>query len=74
MAALVMYANGKTNVLDKMEDGTEEKGKEEQTEWQNYAADDEKKSFLRSVLAKDVATPKDLLPSDENSQWAALKP
>ena len=27
MAALVMYANGKTGILDKMEDGTEEKEK-----------------------------------------------
>jgi len=74
MAALVMYANGKSNVLDKMEDGTEEKEKEEQTEQAKPAADDEKKSSPSGYTAKDVATPKDLLPSDENSQWAALNP
>ena len=75
MAALVMYANGKTGILDKMEDGTEEKEKkEEETDAAKPAADEEKKSSPSGYSVKEVATPKDLLPSDENSQWAALNP
>ena len=75
MAALVMYANGKTGVLDKMEDATEDKEKvEEKTDAAKPAADEEKKSAPSGYSTKEVATPKDLLPSDENSQWAALNP
>ena len=74
MAALVMYANGKTGVLDKMEDGTDEEKKEKETDAAKPAADEEKKSAPSGYSAKEVATTKDLLPSDENSQWAALNP
>ena len=65
MAALVMYANGKTSVLDK---------KKEESDAAKPAADEEKKSSPSGYSVKEVATPKDLLPSDENSQWAALNP
>lgn len=74
MAALVMYANGKTSVLDKMEDGTEAEEKKEETDAAKPAADEEKKSAPSGYSTKEVAAPKDLLPSDENSQWAALNP
>ena len=68
MAALVMYANGKTGVLDKMEDGTEEKEKkEEETDAAKPAADEEKKSSPSGYSVKEVATPKDLLPI---TRWA----
>tara|TARA_B100000424_G_C22916042_1_gene487414 strand:- start:1081 stop:1575 length:495 start_codon:yes stop_codon:yes gene_type:complete len=75
MAALVMYANGKTGVLDKMEDGTDaEEKKEADADAAKPAAEEEKTSSPSGYSVKEVATPKDLLPSDENSQWAALNP
>jgi hypothetical protein len=73
MTALVMYANGKTGVLDKMEDGTDAEEKKEE-DAAKPATEEEKTSSPSGYSVKEVATPKDLLPSDENSQWAALNP
>ncbi len=71
MFALVMYANGKTSVVDKMEDGTPEtEGEPEKV------AEPSPKDSTPSpgYNLKEVANPKDLLPNDENSQWSALNP
>ena len=73
MAALIMYANGKTGVLDKMEDATEEE-KEAKVDDAKPAAVEEAASAPSGYNLKETANPKDLLPSDENSQWAALNP
>jgi len=71
MVALVMYSNGKTTVVDKMEDGTPEsdENSEKVAEPSPKASTSEPGYNL-----KEVANPKDLLPNDENSQWAALNP
>lgn len=73
MWALVTYANNKTIVVDKMEDGTEEKkeGGEEKKVAEPVA---NQSSPSAGYSVKEVANPKDLLPTDENSQWAALNP
>ena len=73
MAALIMYANGKTGVLDKMEDATEEE-KEAKVDEAKPAAVEESVSAPSGYTLKETANPKDLLPTDENSQWAALNP
>lgn len=73
MAALIMYANGKTGVMDKMSDGTEEE-KEAKVDEAKPAAVEEAASAPSGYSLKEAASPKDLLPSDENSQWAALNP
>ncbi len=73
MAALIMYANGKTGVLDKMEDATEEE-KEAKVDEAKPAAVEESASAPSGYTLKETANPKDLLPTDENSQWAALNP
>lgn len=73
MWALVMYANNKTIVLDKMEGGVEEKKEgEEEKKVEEPVANQSSPSAGYSL--KEVANPKDLLPNDENSQWSALNP
>jgi hypothetical protein len=71
MVALVMYSNGKTTVVDKMEDGTPES--DENSEKVTEPSPNSSTS-QRGYNLKEVANPKDLLPNDENSQWAALNP
>lgn len=73
MYALVMYSNNKVNVKDNMETGKEDEEKKEGEK----KADDVKPAEQKKAdgySTKEVANPKDLLPSDANSQWAALNP
>lgn len=75
MWALVTYSNNKTLVVDKMEGGVDAKKDEKQKEAiasEPVAAPASGETSGYSV--KEVANPKDLLPNDENSQWAALNP
>lgn len=64
--ALASYSNMKTSVVDKMETGIEEKKEEPQTELMT--------SPNKGYASKSVANPSDLLPKDENSDFAALNP
>ena len=70
---LSQYASSKTSVVDKMEDGSEEKENEEVSNMKakpssgNTASGD-------GYTTSEVANPADLLPADENSQWSALNP
>ena len=72
MYALVMYSNNKVNVKDNMETGKEEEKKEGEKKEDEVKPAEQKKADGYST--KEVANPKDLLPSDANSQWAALNP
>lgn len=72
MGALVTYANNKTAVVDGMGHGKEEKKEGEEEKNIEPVANPAPSNGGYSV--KEVANPKDLLPSDENSQWAALNP
>ena len=71
MYALVMYSNGKLTVSDNMDDGTHEEEKKEEKEAEPVPSEQSPGS---GYSVKEVANPKDLLPNDENSQWAALNP
>ena len=69
---LTQYVNSKTTIVDKMEDGSD--NQEESKE-----ADEKKKGSGNTASGSgytthEVANPADLLPADENSQWAALNP
>lgn len=64
--ALASYSNMKNSVVDKMETGTEEKKEEKPTELMT--------SPHEGYASKSVANPSDLLPKDENSEFAALNP
>ena len=72
MWALVTYANNKTIVGENMEHGKEENKEGEEEKKVEPVANQATPNAGYSV--KEVANPKDLLPTDENSQWAALNP
>ncbi len=72
MWALVTYANNKTLVGENMEHGKEEKKEGDEEKQVEPVANPASSNAGYSV--KEVANPKDLLPTDENSQWAALNP
>jgi hypothetical protein len=82
MLALAMYATKKTVVKDGMEHGDKEEVDEENDDLdEDLDMSDElpaNESFkgkdVNGYSSKEVANPKDLLPNDENSQWAALNP
>jgi hypothetical protein len=74
LGLLYFYSNSKTVVLDKMEDGSENKEKQpsaKETSAQNVVP---APSVGAGYTAQNVANPSDLLPQDKNSEWAALNP
>lgn len=72
---LIQYANGKTTIVDKMEDGNKEalhaNVAESPKKEQNEAG---KAASGSGYTTHQVANPADLLPTDANSQWSALNP
>ncbi len=64
--ALAAYANMKTSVLDQMDTGIEEEPKKKSME--------ELMPKKEGYTTQSVANPSDLLPKDENSDFAALNP
>lgn len=77
MWALVTYANNKTLVVDKMEGGVKAEAKPDEKQTESMAGEPEAapaSGEASGYSVKEVANPKDLLPNDENSQWAALNP
>lgn len=72
---LFQYVNSKTTIVDKMEDGSSNteapKGDEVQKKDKNGSG---KTASGSGYTTHEVANPADLLPADENSQWAALNP
>ena len=76
MWALVIYSNNKALVVDKMEGGVDAADKKDEN--QAEAGPSEPAAASNAAASgysvKEVANPKDLLPNDENSQWAALNP
>lgn len=85
MLALAMYTTGKSNVKDGMEDGTEDVDEDLGEDVDDMEDNVEPSSALiknesfkgkdtNGYSTKEVANPRDLLPNDENSQWAALNP
>lgn len=80
---VLYYSSGKMTIMDNMEDGA----KKEETEGpveniQNMVEDviggastvSEAFSSGSTYSAKEVANPSELLPKDDNSQWATLNP
>jgi len=80
---VLYYSSGKITMMDTMEDGV----KKEETEGpvekiQNMVEDavqgastvSEAFSSGSTYSAKEVANPSELLPKDDNSQWATLNP
>jgi hypothetical protein len=76
MWALVTYTNNKTLVVDKMEGGVDADAKKENKAepMSSEPAAAPAAGEASGYSVKEVANPKDLLPNDENSQWAALNP
>jgi hypothetical protein len=71
---LYTYADVKTGVVDKMEDGSKKEEKQptvKETSAQNVVP---APAVGGSYTAQSVANPSDLLPQDKNSEWAALNP
>lgn len=71
--ALFAYSNTKSNVVDQMEDGSkgaDKKPVEQAQSVQQPAAVQPQSGYALQT----VANPSDLLPKDQNSQWAALNP
>lgn len=75
LGLLYFYSNSKTDVLDKMEDGSEN-NKEKQPSVKETSAQNvvPAPSVGAGYTAQNVANPSDLLPQDKNSEWAALNP
>lgn len=69
-------ANGKSHIIDTMEDGTAdtEAGTEEDKPSDPLSNGSGNTATGSGYATHEVANPKDLLPADENSQWAALNP
>lgn len=71
--ALFAYSNTKSSVVDQMEDGS--KGADKKTVEQTQPVQQPAAVQPQSGYAlQTVANPSDLLPKDQNSQWAALNP
>jgi hypothetical protein len=73
MWALVMYSNNKSLVVDKMEGGVEADAAATAATAEVEPAPAEPATNA-GYSTKETVAPKDLLPSDENSQWAKLNP
>jgi len=88
LVALTMYTTNKFTVKDGMEDGDYSDDDSDYSDDSDDSDDDDdykpsndlfnnetfKGKETSGYSTKDVANPKDLLPADENSQWAALNP
>ena len=72
---LLMYSSSKGKVLDKMADGSNSSNGIPQTMPSNPPSNPPPSATATGGYAlQPVANPSDLLPSDKNSQWAALNP
>ena len=72
---LLMYSSSKGNVLDKMSDGSNSSNGIPKTVPSNPPSNPPPSTTATGGYAlQPVANPSDLLPSDKNSQWAALNP
>ena len=70
---LLSYSSSKKNVFDRMSDGSSGSSLPLPQPQQNTAS--ESSSYERPGYASQpIANPSDLLPKDQNSQWAALNP
>lgn len=67
---LFNYTDGKFTIRDSLETGTDSAEKKEPTVNEVPA----QMVSSNDYSMKDVANPSDLLPKDDNSQWAALNP
>jgi len=74
MWALVMYANNKSSIVANFEGGNQQEGEpvDASVSADPTAAPAAKQTDGYSIKA--TVNPKDLLPSDDNSQWATLNP
>jgi hypothetical protein len=72
MWALVMYANTKSSFVDNLEDGSAEATVAPTATDSNSPVPAQQKNDGYST--KETVNPKELLPSDANSQWATLNP
>jgi hypothetical protein len=72
MWALVMYANNKSSIVANFEGGNQEEGEPADVAAAADPAPAPKKN--EGYSTKETVNPKELLPSDDNSQWAALNP
>ena len=75
MWALVMYANNKSSIVANFEGGNQQEGEPVEASVSadpTAAAPAAKQTDGYSIKA--TVNPKDLLPSDDNSQWATLNP
>jgi hypothetical protein len=73
---LLYYSSGKITMMDTMEDGTEEKEKEAMSH-PFVGPEPAKEPFTEagsSYSNKAVNNPSELLPKDDNSQWASINP
>ena len=77
---LLSYSNGKMMVLDNMDVGTESSSAHVPGEESSEPAATQRstpevaQTANCGYAAKPVANPGDLLPNDQNSQWASLNP
>jgi hypothetical protein len=72
---LLYYSSGKTTMMDTMEDGSEQKEKEGLAH--NVPEPVATEPFTEAGSGysnKEVNSPTELLPRDENSQWASINP
>jgi len=70
---LMSYSSAKSLVVDRMETGSAQPSVKE-TSAQNVVAAPAAAPAPAGYSAQPVANPSDLLPQDQNSQWAALNP
>lgn len=78
-AFMLYYSNGKSMVTDGMDVGTSETSSSENAEdtsnpAETVAASSAPSSAGSNYTSHAVANPSELLPNDENSQWASLNP
>ena len=68
------YAKGNSNVVDQMEDGSPDGAIEDEKQEEPLSNGSGNTANGSGYATHEVANPSDLLPADENSQWAALNP
>tara|TARA_B110000879_G_C11182879_1_gene519472 strand:- start:6711 stop:7238 length:528 start_codon:yes stop_codon:yes gene_type:complete len=68
------YAKGNSNVVDQMEDGSPDGASEDEKQEEPLSNGSGNTANGSGYATHEVANPSDLLPADENSQWAALNP
>lgn len=77
---VLYYSSGKMTMMDTMEHGVKKEENEESVETmvedvvQGASTVSEAFSSGSTYSAKEVANPAELLPKDDNSQWASLNP